>query len=397
MKSTRLRTLQSVRNRNQSSTEGQTETTRSRNRRSSIREEVDEEDSINGLDRDKESVTQETETDNALLTARERNSKENRADSGNKKTGNPQQNDLNAASWEDKVYDFLASNQAGMLDEDEVVSRMNRMVRSATQQFHAAKSLMNSAVSDAIVFDSCYEEAQDQAVIDDILKDLFGSFTSLDRRAVSWIKRTIGASGRRQKSKHNLLLGNTKRRLTRGMAKTSNGTKDEHILFDAVREIEREKDMPRRSERRLSASSYNADDEGNRHKSARHKRRLGDDQSVRHYTLYTSKVFHDSKFIIDRQPLLRSCNDAMDLSCASLVQLGILSLIFPLLNLTDKRYLKNGIKRPIMKAVLNRLWNGPRKDYHQNTDRWELCTVFRVGMTFRNIPETLTNPKLTYY
>ncbi|GAX24427.1 hypothetical protein FisN_4Lh562 [Fistulifera solaris] len=167
-----------------------------------------------------------------------------------------------------------------MLDEDEVVSRMNRMVRAATQQFDSAKSIMNTVVNDKVLFDSCCEEAQNQAVIDDLLKDIFGALTTLDRHAVSWIKRTVGASGRRQKSKHGLLLANTKRRLTRGMAKTSVATKNEDILYNSVREIEREKNIAsRRREWRLSSSSYNADDEGDRSKANRLKRRTNGEQS----------------------------------------------------------------------------------------------------------------------
>lgn len=267
--------------------EGQQQTTLRKNLRSSKREEVDQEENYDKSNSNehkgkKKSATQESEAESTLLTTRDSSGKGKHSNSFNEKTKNTSQNEK-SASWEDQLYqvrDLLATSHSSMLDEDEVVSRLNRVVRSATLQFHAAKSLVSTTVNDNIVFESCYEEAQDQAVIDDLLKEI-ASVTALDRRAVSWIKRTIGASGRRQKSKHNLLLGNTKRRLTRGMTKAPNGTKSEDILYDAVREIEREKNMRTGSGRRLSASSYNADDEGNRHKSIRQKRRLDDEHSVR--------------------------------------------------------------------------------------------------------------------
>lgn len=280
MPSTRYKTLRSERSRNRSSSEGQQlETTQSRNLRSSKDDEIEVEEQDNDRESEKLSATQETES-STVITTREQSSNGSRADSGNNKKKISPQNDPKTASWEDQVFDFLVNNQTGMLDEDEVVSRMNRMLRTATQQFDSARSIM-TAVNDGIIFDSCCEEAQNQAVIDDLLKEVFGSLTSLDRHAISWIKRTVGASGRRQKSKHGLLLGNTKRRLTRGMAKTPAGSKNEDVLFDALREIEREKDTLRRNERRHSISSYNADDEGNRHKAVRHKRRANGVHSVR--------------------------------------------------------------------------------------------------------------------
>lgn len=301
MPSTRNRTLRSVRNGNRSSTaEGQQETAQSRNLRSSKEDEFKVEEYDKKYENEKVSPVQETEI-NMITSTREQSSIGSSANSGKRKKKDSLQNVSKTHSWEDQVLNFLKNNQSGILDEDEVVSRMNRMVRSATQQFEAARSIMTTAINDGILFDSCCEEAQNQAVIDDLLKEIFGSFSSLDRHAISWIKRTIGASGRRQKSKHGVLMGNTKRRLTRGMTKPPPGTKNnEEILYDVVREIEREKGVVRRSERRFSASSYNGDDEGNRHKSSRHKRRAIGEHSVRYSCSLCNKFIANLTLSFDR-------------------------------------------------------------------------------------------------
>jgi hypothetical protein len=288
MPSTRNKTLRSTRNGSQSGSEEPPEPLQNRNLRSAKDDEPKTKRS-NKIDFEsvKDSVAQKTESVTATTAGEENGSRASSGNNNNKKSSSKIAS--KAASWEDEVFDFLTNNQTGMLDEDEVVSRMNRMVRAATQQFDSAKSIMNTVVNDGLLFDSCREEAQNQAVIDDLLKEIFGALTTLDRHAISWIKRTVGASGRRQKSKHGLLLANTKRRLTRGMAKTSIATKNEDILYNAVREIEREKNITSRREWRLSSTSYNADDEGNRSKADRHKRRTNGEHSVRHYCLVRIK------------------------------------------------------------------------------------------------------------
>jgi hypothetical protein len=285
MPSTRNRTLRSARNGNQSTLEAPPEPLQSRNLRSAKNDELKAKRSNNiNTESVKEPVEQKIESVTAITAGEENGKRTSSGNSNNKKSSSRIAS--KAASWEDQVYDFLSNNQTVMLDEDEVVSRMNRMVRAATQQFDSAKSIMNTVVNDGVLFDSCCEEAHNQAVIDDLLKDIFGALTTLDRHAISWIKRTVGASGRRQKSKHGLLLANTKRRLTRGMTKTSVAAKNEDILYNAVREIEREKNITSRREWRLSSSSYNADDEGNRSKANRLKRRTNGEHSVRYYFLF---------------------------------------------------------------------------------------------------------------
>ena len=169
----------------------------------------------------------------------------------------------------DSVVQFLSTPSLydDRFDEEDVLALMHRTNKIAEQRSKNYKALGDSGdiQADQDLFQKCLEQAQYETLADDLLQDLMRhleeqDFKHADRRTVSWVKRSLGASLRKRPSSFaHLLKGDSMmhhRRYTRGMAqkksKRRKKEKDVDLLHSAVVDLGKERGEPFRLQPRRS-------------------------------------------------------------------------------------------------------------------------------------------------
>lgn len=210
----------------------------------------------------------------------------------------------------DGMYRFLKTPRLreDKLLEDELLVAMHRTQKTALQRARSFRALSNNEDTEDLLFDECLAEVEEQTLADELFQDMIhhleedydndshtkDSFASgsvhkkfLDRRTVSWVKRSIGVGLRKRnvpsRFQQHLLTQNTGRVTTRGKAKSTAQSKrkksrqDLDLLHDVVKEIAKERGekfrLPKPSSRRSFSPVYQADDEVSKGSKAGSKRK----------------------------------------------------------------------------------------------------------------------------
>lgn len=206
------------------------------------------------------------------------------------------------------MYHFLATPQLreDKLLEDELLVAMHRTQKTALQRARSFRALGNTEETEDLLFNDCLAEVEEQTLADELFQDMIHHLEgnddndsqtkdsiasgsahkkSLDRRTVSWVKRSIGVGLRKRnvpsRFQQHLLTQNTGRVTTRGKAKSTAQSKrkksqqDLDLLHNVVKEISAERGEPFRlskpSTRRSVSPVYQADDEVSKGSRARSK------------------------------------------------------------------------------------------------------------------------------